>query len=268
MKDINRFFLDKKMPYLECRYSNSSKNYKEHLHDSFSIGAILKGQREFHINKKTFYVKPNSLALINSKQVHSCNTDKEKTPSEYYVLYLDNSWCFTLQQALFSSLKTLQDFPQDLLEEKELFLEFVALCALLFSQEFYLKKEEVLITFMHKLYKKHLSLDNKAYEYDKLDKVLLYLEENISSSVSLDELADKFKINKFVLIRSFNKKYGLSVHSYFINLKINQAKIFLKEGKSIVNTALELGFNDQSHFHRHFLKRVAATPKDYQKENK
>ena len=268
MQDTNSFFLDKKMPYLECRYSNSSKNYKEHMHDTFSIGAIFKGQREFHVNKESFQIKPQKLAIINSNQAHSCNTDKNTTKSEYYVLYLDNTWCFNLQKSLFSSLSTLQDFPKYLLEDKELFLDFINLCTLLFSQEFYLKKEEVLINFMHKLYKKYLSLDNKPYEYDKLDEVANYLKQNLSYSISLDTLAKKFDINKFVLIRSFNKKYGLSVHSYFINLKINHAKFLLKEGKSIVNTALELGFNDQSHLHRHFLKLVAATPKQYKKQNK
>ena len=268
MQDTNNFFLDKKMPYLECRYSNSSKNYKEHMHDTFSIGAIVKGQREFHVNKKSFQVKANYLAIINSNQAHSCNTDKNNTQSEYYVLYLDNAWCLNLQKSLFSSLSTLQNFSKYLLEDEELFQEFVSLCALLFSQEFYLKKEEVLINFMHKLYKKYLKLNNKPYKYDGLDEVAIYIKENVSYSISLDKLDKKFDINKFVLIRSFNKKYGLSVHSYFINLKINHAKVLLKEGNTIVNTTLELGFNDQSHFHRHFLKRIAATAKDYQKENK
>ncbi|MDZ7820178.1 MAG: helix-turn-helix domain-containing protein [Aliarcobacter sp.] len=42
------------------------------------------------------------------------------------------------------------------------------------------------------------------------------------------------------------------------------AKELLKKGFSIVETALECGFYDQSHFHRNFKKIVAITPKEYQ----
>ena len=47
-------------------------------------------------------------------------------------------------------------------------------------------------------------------------------------------------------------------------MKINQSKKLLKEGMSLVSTALECGFYDQSHFHRNFVKYTAITPKEYQ----
>ncbi|WDE11481.1 helix-turn-helix domain-containing protein [Thalassomonas haliotis] len=36
-------------------------------------------------------------------------------------------------------------------------------------------------------------------------------------------------------------------------------------GTSIIEIAGKLGFADQSHFHRHFQKRIALPPKQYQK---
>ena len=93
------------------------------------------------------------------------------------------------------------------------------------------------------------------------------MHENIEFNLSLDQLSKKFKINKYHLIRTFNKEYGLSAHAFFLNLKINKAKELLKQGYSIVDTALELGFTDQSHFHRNFVNIVAATPKEYQKNH-
>ena len=57
----------------------------------------------------------------------------------------------------------------------------------------------------------------------------------------------------------------MTPHAYLLNIKINKAKELLKQGYTIVDTALECGFTDQSHFHRNFLKIVATTPKEYQK---
>ena len=38
MKNQTKFFTHASMPFVEFRYSNSSKNYKAHIHDTFSIG--------------------------------------------------------------------------------------------------------------------------------------------------------------------------------------------------------------------------------------
>ena len=39
------YFTDKKLNYLELRYSKSNNCYKEHIHNTLSIGAILNGKR-------------------------------------------------------------------------------------------------------------------------------------------------------------------------------------------------------------------------------
>lgn len=58
-----------------------------------------------------------------------------------------------------------------------------------------------------------------------------------------------------------------------MNCRIEQAKEFLREGRDITDTALECGFFDQSHFHRHFKAMTTVTPQEYrvnfiQKESK
>ncbi len=252
------------MPHVEIRYSNSSINYKNHAHDTFSIGALKKGKRLFKYTNKETLIKPNMLAIVNANQVHSCNTIDEDILSEYYVVYLDKTWCLEIQKSLFSNITELHDFPIFLLNDKNLYREFIAVCELFFSDEFYLKKEEILIEFMSRLYAQYFDFNIISIKSNKFDEIIAYMEENIESNITLDELALKFNMNKYHLTRVFKKQQGLNAHAYFLNLKINKAKELLKEGLSIVNTALELGFVDQSHFHRHFLNIVAATPKEYQ----
>ncbi|KAF1040235.1 MAG: hypothetical protein GAK35_03599 [Herbaspirillum frisingense] len=48
-------------------------------------------------------------------------------------------------------------------------------------------------------------------------------------------------------------------------MKINQARTLLQQGASAADAAYDTGFADQSHFHRAFKSRVAATPLQYSK---
>jgi len=264
MKNQSNFFIDPTMPYVELRYSNSSKNYKEHIHDTFSIGALKKGKRKFKYLNKEVLIEPHMLAVVNANEVHSCNMIELPIQSEYYVMYLDNAWCLDIQKSLFKNITELRDFPICLLEDETLYLEFISMCEVFFNDEFYLKKEEVLIEFMSNLYTSYFEYNISTIKTNKLDEIITYMKNNISENITLEELSLKFNINKYHLTRVFKKQQGLNAHAYFLNLKINKAKELLKQGFSIVNTALELGFVDQSHFHRHFSNIVAATPKEYQ----
>ncbi|NQY93543.1 MAG: AraC family ligand binding domain-containing protein, partial [Campylobacteraceae bacterium] len=121
MKNQTKFVIDPKMPHVEIRYSNSSINYKDHAHDTFSIGALKKGKRLFKYANKETLIKPNMLAIVNANEAHSCNIIDEDTQSEYYVIYIDKTWCFEIQKSLFNDITELHDFPISLLNDKVLY---------------------------------------------------------------------------------------------------------------------------------------------------
>jgi len=57
---------------------------------------------------------------------------------------------------------------------------------------------------------------------------------------------------------------GITPHAYRLNCRIELAKKFLQKGYDLSQVALECGFFDQSHFHRHFKAITTVTPKEYQ----
>ena len=57
---------------------------------------------------------------------------------------------------------------------------------------------------------------------------------------------------RYAIIRLFKANVGLTPHAFQINLKINQAREQLKQGVSLAELAVNLGFSDQSHFHKAF----------------
>lgn len=79
----------------------------------------------------------------------------------------------------------------------------------------------------------------------------------------LDTLADSIYINKYYLIRRFKEAVGLTPHSFHIQNRIRKAKQLLQEGHSIMDTAIETGFYDQSHFDKAFRRILGISPSEY-----
>ena len=264
-KAFSKFFSDKKLPYIELRHSNSNKHYKEHIHETFSIGVNINGRSLYTNKNKEFEFKAGKIAIINPLSVHSCNS-LENFHHEYFMMYLDKNWCYELQNSLNEKVKEFKPFSKEILEEKKLYEEFVFLCEKLFSEDFYLEKECAIINFFKKLFLIDLDTlnDKNPLEKQDIEDIINYFEKNFSENITLKELEEEFGLNSFYIIRLFNEKIGLSPHQFLLNLKINKSKELLRSGYSIVDTALECGFTDQSHFHRNFVSIVATTPRQFQ----
>lgn len=65
------------------------------------------------------------------------------------------------------------------------------------------------------------------------------------------------------LHRAFALAMGLPPHLYQTHLRLRRAKELLRAGAGLAEAALEAGFCDQSHMHRHFVRLVGLTPAQY-----
>jgi transcriptional regulator GlxA family with amidase domain len=92
-----------------------------------------------------------------------------------------------------------------------------------------------------------------------------YLRGVRDQKLNLEELARRFALDKYQLIRHFKRQVGLTPNCYLTMLRIEQAMYLLAQGHALVEVALETGFYDQSHFARCFRTHTGITPRRYQK---
>lgn len=94
-----------------------------------------------------------------------------------------------------------------------------------------------------------------------------YLDSNFHKKISLDDLSERFFINKYHLIRIFKEQYSLTVNQYLLQTRITHAKHLLRfTPLSIEEVGLRCGMDDPNYFSRIFRKIEGIPPRQFRKE--
>lgn len=94
------------------------------------------------------------------------------------------------------------------------------------------------------------------------------LEENIFSSLTIDKICETISYSKTYLFRVFKEKTGKTIMQYYLELKINQAKIYLRETDlSVREIADKLAFNAPNYFTKTFKRITGLAPLAYKKRS-
>lgn len=94
-------------------------------------------------------------------------------------------------------------------------------------------------------------------------KAVDYMKRSAELPLSVEQTADYCNVSKTTLKRIFRKFSGLGVHKYFIKLKINAAAQMLKSGKSVSQTAEQLGFGESGYFSYVFKRETGTSPSEF-----
>ncbi|MBE6695328.1 MAG: helix-turn-helix domain-containing protein [Ruminococcaceae bacterium] len=98
-----------------------------------------------------------------------------------------------------------------------------------------------------------------------IDELTTYIENNISSPISTDDLCDKFFISRNMLYRIFNESFGTTAAKYIKKQKIERAKELISSGASITEAAYSTGYNDSSYFSKVFKEETGVLPTVFKK---
>lgn len=94
-----------------------------------------------------------------------------------------------------------------------------------------------------------------------------YLDEHFTEKIVLEELAEKFFINKFYLSKIFKETYGTPINNYLISKRITRAKQLLRfTDMTVDEIGVAVGMADANYFSRMFRKVEGISPREYRKQ--
>ena len=103
---------------------------------------------------------------------------------------------------------------------------------------------------------------------DVVYQVVAYISSHFRERVTLDKMATDLGISKYVLSRVFSKTFHRNFSQYLNDARINYAVSAIENtNDTLLDIAMESGFDSQRTFNRVFKDRFHMSPSEYRKMN-
>ena len=108
---------------------------------------------------------------------------------------------------------------------------------------------------------KRNSFDNSTSP--EMVRVIEYIDDHLLDDLSIERLADLSNLSTSRFKHRFKKEVGIPPGEFIIRKKIDFAKSYSSQYKSIQSLAFSLGFSSSNYFASVFKKFTGSTPSDY-----
>ena len=249
---------------VELVYGNQVTHaFTRHTRRTLGVGMVEQGLRLYRCQDKSYQVKPGQIFIIPPNCEHGCGSVGD--PHTYRLLLIDDK---TLQASGLIRGQANYTFAQLVINDLEMYARLRELHGKLTGDESHFVKKSLLLAVVGDVFEVYTQTAPERLDFNPdieqaVRKVQNYIEENYAASFLLEDIAQLAHISPYHLLRLFSQIVGIPPHVYQQQVRIRQAKQLLNRGCSILDTAMNTGFADQSHFSKVFKKLVGMTPGEY-----
>lgn len=112
-----------------------------------------------------------------------------------------------------------------------------------------------------------MNSENKKYHH-YIEVAMDYIEENYSSYITLEHVAEEVYLNPVYLSHLFKKVTGVKFSEYLNDFRVKKATELLENSTlRIGEISTKVGYKDSRYFSEMFKKRMGLTPNEYRNKN-
>jgi len=253
---------------VELLAAKASSRHWRVYHEQYAICANDDVAAEIRYRKRLNPIHNRSTLLFEPGEIH--DTRRVEKPQDFTVLFLSENSMQRFSEEM--DISGLPHFKPDPNTQEKVYQSCKRLQASILEDDTSVLEQESRLTecvgmLLSNHAEKRLS-PLKNFKKSPVYRAREFLNDNFAHSVSLNEIASIAGLSRFHFLKIFAAEFGIPPHTYHIHLRIERSLPLLRRGMSLCHIAETLGFNDQSHFIRHFKRIMGITPGQYKATDK
>ena len=96
---------------------------------------------------------------------------------------------------------------------------------------------------------------------EKIVAILQYLSLHLTEELRIDDLAARFYISKYHMMRRFKEETGYTIHNYVVTKRLMLAREKIADGMPVGEACYACGFGEYSAFARAYKKQFSVSPR-------
>lgn len=252
-------------------YSVRNVNYffPAEQHDYWELTFVDSGTFVTNIDGKEYVLNDNDIILYSPNTFHSQATGKNKNCSYLTIIFsmditnthIESEKIFHIDRDTRSIIEKFVNISQNAKNNDEIYINLMII---------YLQN---IITNLLKF--KNDDIKNipvaktpmqQKFESELMNEIIFYINENIYSPLTIEELCNEFSISRSTLQILFKNNVGEAPKQYISNLKLNKSKQLIKESKYTISEISDiLGFTSIHYFSRKFKQYFGVSPTEFAK---
>ena len=255
-----------------------SGSFMWHWHPEIEITYVQKGTMCFKDNHMVYHLKEGDIVFNNSGALHSGTMENQKDCA-YIPVTFDSRLIYGFFQSTVNSKyvdPVIQDsmLPAICIDQSEPwhkpFREYLLRIIDLDEKkpDFYELDITICLQSMWRLLLEHITYEPQAsrensLEYDRIKKILSYIEENYQNKITLNDIAGHIHLCESECTRLFKRHMNTTLFAFLQEYRIERSLEFLQDDQPVSAVADKAGFSDPNYYSKVFAKIKGCSPREY-----
>lgn len=257
-----------------------SGSFMWHWHPEIEITYVQKGTMCYKVNHMVYHLKEGDIVFNNSGALHSGTMENQKDCA-YIPVTFDSRLIYGFFQSTVNSKyvdPVIQDsmLPAICIDQSEPwhkpFREYLLRIIDLDEKkpDFYELDITICLQSMWRLLLEHITYETQAsrensLEYDRIKKILSYIEENYQNKITLNDIAGHIHLCESECTRLFKRHMNTTLFAFLQEYRIERSLEFLRADQPVSAVADKAGFSDPNYYSKVFAKIKGCSPREYRK---
>ena len=255
-----------------------SGSFMWHWHPEIEITYVQKGTMCYKVNHMVYHLKEGDIVFNNSGALHSGTMENQKDCA-YIPVTFDSRLIYGFFQSTVNSKyvdPVIQDsmLPAICIDQSEPwhkpFREYLLRIIDLDEKkpDFYELDITICLQSMWRLLLEHITYEPQAsrensLEYDRIKKILSYIEENYQNKITLNDIAGHIHLCESECTRLFKRLMNTTLFAFLQEYRIERSLEFLQDDQPVSAVADKAGFSDPNYYSKVFAKIKGCSPREY-----